>query len=79
MLKGLWGDKKPSGLIYDALEETCNMLELEEGMFHAACDALLLGREPEEDVAREGCRGEERIHQGYGFYSRLHITSSRKL
>ena len=53
MMKGLWGDKKPSGLVYDALEETCRMLALEERMFHAACDALLAGQEPAEDVVHE--------------------------
>ena len=53
MLKNIFGTGKPSGLIHNALEEIDRMLEQEEGMFRAACDALLSGREPEVDVAEE--------------------------
>jgi len=73
MMKGIWGDKKPSGLVYDALDETCRMLALEERMFHAACDALLAGQEPVEDVAHE----DEDINVGERMVRRMvfeHLT-----
>ncbi len=53
MIKNLWRGRKPSGLLNDALEETYGMLEREEGMYRAACDALLLGKQPEVDIVQE--------------------------
>ncbi|MDA0748244.1 MAG: PhoU domain-containing protein [bacterium] len=73
MLKNIWKGKKTSGLIYEALEETCRMLKQEEGMFHAACTALLAGEEPGVDVVHE----DEDIDVGERMVRRLvfeHLT-----
>lgn len=36
-----WKEQRSSGLINQALEEICRMLEQEQGMFRAGCDAFL--------------------------------------
>ena len=53
MLKDIFGTGKSGGLIHNALEEICRMLEQEEIMFRVACDALLSGQEPEMDVVEK--------------------------
>ncbi len=77
MLKAIFGTGKPSGLIHDAFEEIYRMLEQEEGMFQAACDALFTGQEPEVDVAKE----DQDINVGERMVRRLvieHLTVNPK-
>jgi phosphate uptake regulator len=53
MMRAIWRVAKPSGLLKDALDETYGMLEREQAMFAAACDALLSGKQPDVDISAE--------------------------
>ena len=73
MLGLFWKERKPSGLINDALEEIYRMLEQEEAMFHSACHTLLTGQETDIDVAEE----DETINMGERMVRRMvaeHLT-----
>lgn len=67
MLKALWKDQKPSGLLSDALEEVYRMLEDEAVMFRSASHTLLTGEETDIDVAKK----DESINIGEQMVRRL--------
>lgn len=66
MFEKLLGDKD-AGLLNDAIEEACRMIVESEGMFVAACEALLEGKEPSIDVVEK----DENIDMGERMVRRL--------